>query len=169
MYPHSAGSERKIKMNYQAVTIWHNSYSSPDRAHVPMADGFEPGHNAMTPVLVYVRPGNSDQATARQLADQAFEAFNAPEDFLVSDLRELAAKYRGLHLRSLSVGDIVQVGQTYLACDHSGWSKLDWEDVKSMMVVPEAEAAKEPATRTAEVISGNSSLGKGVPALELRG
>lgn len=82
------------------ITIWHNvevKYGRP----VGMLDGYQPGH-AMTPVFVYV----SESADPDH---EAFELFNAPEDYLVPKLRPIQRRYYANRLRSLSVGDVVQI------------------------------------------------------------
>lgn len=65
------------------------------------------------------------------VCEQAFLLFNAPEECLTPRERNLARDYRGLGLRSLSVGDVVfiQRGASLraYACNAVGWTRLDNE------------------------------------------
>ena len=63
----------------------------------------------------------SDPETA---AENAFEIFNAPEEILPPEFRELAATY---HKRypSLSIGDFVEAGGVKFQVKGIGWEKVD--------------------------------------------
>jgi len=101
------------------VTIWHNVAYDAQGRHIAMLDGYQPG-DPMVRVFTY----QADPAgrTAEQIADEAFEAFNDhPRD---PDGADLACAYYGRRLRSMSVGDLVSVGEAPLVCERAGWAPL---------------------------------------------
>ena len=57
--------------------------------------------------------------------DRAFKLFNAPEDFLNPEEVKIAKRYRRQGLRSLSVGDVVEVDNVKYLCEGVGWRKLE--------------------------------------------
>lgn len=73
--------------------------------------------------------GREDQL----VAEQAFNLFNAPLEYLTGTERDIARHYRGRDLRSLSVGDVVSVQRTsgpdqttrWFACSPVGWDHID--------------------------------------------
>jgi hypothetical protein len=99
----------------KVITIWHNvemHYGRP----VGMLNGYTPGH-AMTPVFVYVSESPEPE-------NEAYELFNAPEEYLVPKLRPIQRRYYANKLRSLSVGDVVQVDDDYWAVARYGFDSL---------------------------------------------
>ena len=63
----------------------------------------------------------------RDVANWAFQAFNAPEEFLSGEGLWACQQYRANRLRSLSVGDVVQVGaEEFFRCDPCGWTRLEF-------------------------------------------
>lgn len=85
----------------------------------------------LVPVFEYEVPDDSAVDVNRQL-EEAFRLFNVGDDpdFGVPDRTALA--YRSRKLRSLSVGDVVQVGDTAHACESRGWAPVEKE---SMLVI----------------------------------
>ena len=91
--------------------------------------------DALIPAFGFSRalPQNT---TAEQLAEWTFSTFNVdPETLVDSDPTidaasafRLACRYRLLQMRSLSVGDVVQISAPtavwWLACDSLGWSAI---------------------------------------------
>jgi hypothetical protein len=64
--------------------------------------------------------------SAQDVANWAFEAFNAPEECLSGEGLWACQQYRANRLRSLSVGDVVQVGaEEFFRCDPFGWTRLE--------------------------------------------
>jgi len=58
------------------------------------------------------------------ICEKAFELFNAPLEFIKGDYDYfIATDYRSKKLRSLSVGDIVQVDNVKWVCLPIGWQK----------------------------------------------
>ena len=101
-----------------------------------MLDGYRPGDpwSASSPTR---RPGRS----AEEIADEAFDIFNDhPRD---PDGVGLACAYYGRGLRSLSVGDIVSVGEVPLAVGRAGWTPVRG----GLNVGPRRRARHLPATR----------------------
>lgn len=104
-------------MTYQ-VTIWHNVNRDVNGHPTFFFHGYQPG-DAVTPAFTFTWPNDDEQIT-----DYCFHVFNAPEDYLDKDERKLADRYRVNRLRSLSVGDVIQVGNKFWACKSVGWEFL---------------------------------------------
>ena len=68
------------------------------------------------------------------ILDRAFKLFNAPEEFLDPEEVEIAKRYRRQGLRSLSVGDIVEVDNIRYMCEGVGWRGLKRGDERSQWV-----------------------------------
>ena len=58
------------------------------------------------------------------ILESAFKLFNAPEDFLDPEEVKIAKRYRRQGLRSLSVGDVVELDKIKYLCESVGWRKL---------------------------------------------
>jgi hypothetical protein len=96
---------------------------------------YEPGQT-LTQVISYWRHLPA-ATTAEQAADWAYHVFNADLDQLEANRARpdgeadflIAGVYRLLHLRSLSIGDVLAIttgGQsTWLACEPIGWRRVD--------------------------------------------
>jgi hypothetical protein len=106
------------------------AHTQPGAGHIPHFaqvalanfDGYKPGQP-----LVRVFEIEITEADPYEVAGWMFEAFNAPEEYLTGSLLELAKAYRERQLRSLSVGDVVAVGETPLVCARFGWEVLAGE------------------------------------------
>ena len=59
-----------------------------------------------------------------EILENAFELFNAPEEFIDPGEVKIAKRYRKNGLRSLSVGDVVEVDNIKYICEGVGWRKL---------------------------------------------
>ena len=84
-----------------------------------MLDGYQPG-DPMVRVFTY----QADPAgrSPEEIADEAFDTFNDhPRD---PDGADLACAYYERRLRSLSVGDLVAVGEVPLAVAKAGWTPV---------------------------------------------
>jgi hypothetical protein len=96
------------------VTIYHNIATKPgDAATRPlgMLDGYSPGH-PLVPVFRY-----QSDLTLPALLEAAFEMFNVGDT-------DTARAYRAPGNRSLSVGDVVQAGDSWYSCERSGWKSI---------------------------------------------
>lgn len=108
------------------VTVYHNVARGPDNRHINF-DGYQPGQ-PLVPVFVYdvdLLDGGMEELLL--IAETAFEALNADPDRLPARTRELATRYRARSLRSLSVGDVLRLGDTALACDPVGFRQVPAE------------------------------------------
>lgn len=102
------------------ITIFHNVATGGAGRHVGF-DGYQPGQ-PLVPVFAYdVEPLDGSIEELQVIAELAFEAFNADPELLTGRQRDLATRYRGRLLRSLSVGDVVRAGLIPLACDSAGF------------------------------------------------
>jgi hypothetical protein len=100
------------------VSIWHNVTRDPQGRHAGFG-GFTPG-DQMVKVFTYdLPPGGSRDLTA--IAENAFAIGNGAPG-LDGRAAELAARYARRMLRSLSVGDVVAVGEVGLAVGRAGWT-----------------------------------------------
>ncbi|HUZ52975.1 MAG TPA: hypothetical protein VMU94_10665 [Streptosporangiaceae bacterium] len=100
------------------VSIWHNVTRDPEGRHAGFG-GFTPG-DQMVKVFTYDTP-----ATGGSPADIAEDAFAAFNDVPLSDeAAGLARQYRARALRSVSVGDMVVVGETALIVAPAGFAVL---------------------------------------------
>jgi hypothetical protein len=100
------------------VSIWHNVTRHPDGRHSGFA-GFTPG-DQMVKVFTYDTPATGRSPAS--IAEDSFAAFNnAP---CSDDAAALARQYRQRRLRSLSVGDMVVVGETALTVASAGFTPL---------------------------------------------
>lgn len=96
------------------ITVYFNLH--PDHFF-----GYEHGH-PVKQAFSYEAPSTSDLIG---LADEAYGAFNAPYELLAEPYRVVAEQYRTARNRSLSVGDVLKVDDTWLACASAGWVELD--------------------------------------------
>ena len=108
------------------VTVYHNVARGPDDRHINF-DGYQPGQ-PLVPVFAYdVELLDGGMEELLLIAETAFEAFNVDPDLLPDRTRDLATRYRARSLRSLSVGDVLRLGDTALACDPVGFREVPAE------------------------------------------
>jgi hypothetical protein len=81
-----------------------------------MLDGYAPGHKVL-PVFAYATDHTDP-------LNEAFELFNAPEDYLSELGQKIQRRYYANGLRSLSVGDVVQVDGQLSAVARFGWDDV---------------------------------------------
>lgn len=62
------------------------------------------------------------------ILDWIFQELNIGEE------SELATQYRAKRLRSLSVGDVVVLGELAFSCDSAGWGKVTTEELNSAII-----------------------------------
>lgn len=108
-----------------AVTIWHNVRLMPEGAMSGMLYGYQDG-DEVAPVFVFTA---GDHNLVDNIPELAFRLFNAPIEYLTPDDAAIANRYRANRLRSLSVGDLVQVDGEFFACDRFGFKKLSDPDI----------------------------------------
>jgi hypothetical protein len=99
------------------VTIWHNVARDQDGRPTGMLEGYQPGDPV---VRVFTYQADPAGRAPEQIAEEAFAICNGhPADARGADL---ARRYYERELRSLSVGDIVAVGEVGLAVGRAGWT-----------------------------------------------
>jgi hypothetical protein len=84
-------------------------------------DGYQPGH-AMVRVFETEVAGGEDPF---KVAERMFEAFNIGNEYPDHPDYDLACQYRARRLRSLSVGDVVAVGEAPLVVGRIGWKPAE--------------------------------------------
>jgi hypothetical protein len=98
------------------VTIWHNVAVDGQGHHTGMLEGYRPGDPVVRVFTYQADPAGSPE----EVADEAFAICNGhPRDARGEDL---ARRYYQRELRSLSVGDVVAVGEVPLAVGRVGWT-----------------------------------------------
>jgi hypothetical protein len=102
------------------VTIWHNVAHDGEGRHSAMLDGYQDGDPV---VRVFTYQADPAGRPPEEIADEAFDTFNDhPRD---PDGADLACAYYERRLRSLSVGDLVAVGEVPLAVAKAGWTPVN--------------------------------------------
>jgi hypothetical protein len=101
------------------LTVWHNVATDAQGRHTGMLDGYQPGHPMVRVFAYQADPaGRSPEA----IAEEAFAICNGhPRD---AGGEDLSRRYYERELRSLSVGDIVSVGEIPLAVGRAGWTPV---------------------------------------------
>jgi hypothetical protein len=108
------------------VIVYHNVARDQNDRHINF-DGYQHGQ-PLVPVFTYdVALLDGGLPELRLVAEKAFEAFNLPPELLGGRQRELATGYRARSLRSMSVGDVLRLGGTALACDPAGFREVPSE------------------------------------------
>jgi hypothetical protein len=102
------------------VVIWHNIGTDYQGRHIGFSDGYRPGH-PLVPVYGYQ---SAVAGEPEDVANHAFRVFNVGDDPDFGKPDPDAQRYRALGNRSLSKGDVVQVGPTWLACASRGWDRV---------------------------------------------
>lgn len=120
---------------YRTITVYHNTNAEG------MLRGYSK-NDAVTPVFTYaddvefyitvnhlggVVSSVEDLKDRTPYANFMFAAFNSYPDEMHVDLKytSLVRAYRALRLRSLSVGDVVDIGGELFAVGSTGWTKLE--------------------------------------------
>lgn len=99
------------------VRIYHNIALDRAGRHPGMLDGYVIGQP-----LVLVAQYDADEG--RMVSDtltKAYDLFNIGDDPAFGTPDPRAVAYRAAGNRSLSVGDVVQVGGRWFACARRGW------------------------------------------------
>ena len=100
------------------VTVFHNVARDGQGRPTGMLDGYQPGDPVVCVFAYQASPGRP----AEEIAEEAFAICNGhPAD---ADGKELARRYYGRELRSLSKGDVVAVGEAALAVGRVGWTLI---------------------------------------------
>lgn len=94
-------------------------------------DGYEPG-DRLVEALQYAVNTDDDASltdTARELiCEQAFKVCNLDPEMLTGTERAHATQFRNRRNRSLSVGDVVMVGDVAMACMRMGFAQVHLAD-----------------------------------------
>jgi hypothetical protein len=106
------------------ITVFHNT--TPDeRGNLckGMLDGYDHG-DALVPVFTTTTERAGGTAADMATLEEIFHLLNvgADPDFGTPDERAVA--YRRNRNRSLSVGDVVAIGQRWYACARIGWAQI---------------------------------------------
>lgn len=101
------------------VHIFHNVTRDGFGRPIGILDGYQPGHD-LAEVFAY----DTDRTDPYAEAQNAFFLFNVGDDPSFGEPKPLALDYRAKGLRSLSVGDVVVVGDVALACASFGWDAV---------------------------------------------
>lgn len=108
------------------VIVYHNVARDEHDRHINF-DGYQHGQPLVAVFTYDIELLDGGLPELRLVAEKAFEAFNLPPDLLSGRQRELAAGYRARSLRSFSVGDVLRLDSTTLACDPVGFREVPSE------------------------------------------
>ncbi len=140
-------SERVVEDN---DGIWHSATGnycadSPDAyLHLGGLASFG-GYKAGQPLVpVFTVDWNGGAAGPHVLAEMMFSIGNAPAEYLTGSSQTVAAAYRERKLRSLSVGDVVQIGEVFMACQSVGFTEVEqpanilteWHETTCTVLLP---------------------------------
>lgn len=164
-------------MNVLKVTVFHNvqhecrrcgkpvvslgddewAHLAEDAGHAPASvsrtgSGYRAG-DAMSRVLEARLPG---VPSLSWMLEQLFAAFNEPG--AAPELAGLARAYRGRRLRSLSVGDVVEIDGARFACAPASWTELPASALFRMVPSREPGSASLPCCSYCGVTGGDSAL-----------
>lgn len=100
------------------VTVWLNTTTDPEGRHLGMVRGYKP-EDTLELGISYVTTADDDPV---RLAEDAFAAFNGHPN--TPDHDDMVEAWYGSRRRSLSVGDVVAVGDRRYSVDSCGWTEL---------------------------------------------
>jgi hypothetical protein len=100
--------------------IFHN-VARDDEGRPVNFDGYRPG----APLVRVFEYDHPHPGQPERIAEAAFFLFNVDPGFMQPAEYEIGQRYRARQLRSLSVGDIVMVGQVALAVEPVGFRPVD--------------------------------------------
>lgn len=123
------------------VRVYHNVGRTPDREYLPMSDGYRDG-SPLVLVAEYDEPRQSPlHSDLSRIAEDAYRIFNVGDDpdFGTPDPRAVSYRQRGN--RSLSTGDVVGIGEAFLAVADLGFEPVD---VRPSQVVERTEHGTTP-------------------------
>jgi hypothetical protein len=106
--------------NVVRVTVWHNIATDVAGRAIAAMDGYQPGH-PLTPVAGWDVPADTSPLAA--LAE-TFAVLNVGDDPAFGTPDPRAQQYRARHNRSLSIGDVVQIGDTWVAVAREGFTTI---------------------------------------------
>jgi hypothetical protein len=103
------------------VEVLHNVARDAEGRHAGF-DGYQPGHHV---VKVFEFTAEQHRPDVWGLAELAFAIGQREPDLLDRYLdKQVAAAYAALPLRSVSVGDLIKIGNLYLKCDPVGFTPV---------------------------------------------
>lgn len=110
--------------HFETVVIYHNVQQDAE-GHLEGFFGYKPEH-AVTPVFTYV--ATVEGAAFRAEAEHAFAMLNSYPEEMHTGQADLPTvrRYRASRLRSLSVGDVVKVGNSLFAVARVGMDFLGY-------------------------------------------
>lgn len=101
------------------VQILHNVTTDEAGRATGWTLGYRRG-DQLARVLTYSAPAKEPTA----MCEDAFRIFNVDPEHLAEEERALATQYRAHQVRSLSMGDVVVIGETAWACARFGWENV---------------------------------------------
>lgn len=104
------------------VRVFHNvTEDERGRPTLAMLDGYSPGHQVVHVAALELELDTDDPQPA---LNKTFELLNVGDDpDFYSPPDEQAVAYRARRNRSLSVGDVVEVGGQFYSCQRVGWKE----------------------------------------------
>lgn len=108
-----------------SIKAYHNVAQDESGRPLGMLDGYAPGHPVVLVFQAIAPEGVGDLAAC----ENVFRLLNVGEDPEFGEPDPAAIAYRARGNRSLSVGDLVSVGDRFYQCGRFGWTQLDADPV----------------------------------------
>jgi hypothetical protein len=111
------------------VSVYHN-VARDEQGRMINFDGYEPGHPLVLVFEAEIDLGTEDPLSV--LVGEVWTACNLDPDQLTGRMATLAHAYRARRLRSLSVGDVLMVGdddRTVMRVDPVGFTPVNIDQV----------------------------------------
>lgn len=121
-------------MSTQTATILHNTAVDPEGRSLAFFRGYQDQH----PMAVVFRADLPSGLPTAKALEVLFEEFN------IGATSQAAVAYRQVHgLRSLSVGDVVGIADTWWACANNGWERLGKAPLIALHAAPRTWSTTE--------------------------
>lgn len=105
------------------VTILHNAATDEHGRNVGYLDGYLPDH-VLLRVFSFTLDGGGHPHDDQHVLGNLWHLFNVGDDPEWGEPAPLAVSYRRKRLRSLSVGDVVELDGRAYCCANVGWQRL---------------------------------------------
>jgi hypothetical protein len=105
-----------------------DTLAQPHEAGLANFDGYQPGQPLVRVYRTTYAPDVGMDPDLRQdpavFASAMFTACNVGPGMVTGELERIRGEYRARRLRSVSVGDVIAIGETPLACASVGWQAI---------------------------------------------
>ncbi len=110
-------------MTDTTVVIFHNIATDFAGRNLGMVEGYDVGH-PLVPVFRCAASDLTESTDSNLICEAAFHVFNVGDDPAMGQVSTAGVTYRRWKNRSLSVGDVVQIGDEFFSCQRQGWKVI---------------------------------------------